>query len=382
MKIIAVTGCRSELDIISPVIEKLILKKHDVKVILSGSHLSNWHGNSLKGIKYKIASKIFSDYGTDKKNKRTRAISSLINGITRTIEKEKPNFLIYAGDREEGIAVAIACNYMNVLFAHIAGGDPVWGNADDPIRFAISKLAHIHFTFTKKYYQNLLNVGEEKFRICNSGNPSLDNIRNTEKFSLIKLNKKLEVNISKKYVVLIKHPLSSEEKFSQSQMKATLKALKIFSKKKSFNIVIIYPNTDPGSLKMIKEINKYKKDKNFFIFKNLPHIEFVNLIRLSSALIGNSSMGFLEAPYYKLPVINVGKRQTGRLNAGNVRFVNYDKKNIISALNKACFDKHYIKNLKKIKNLYGKGFSSEKIVNFLEKINHKDSRWTIKKNLC
>ena len=119
MKIIAVTGCRSELDIISPVIEKLILKKHDVKVILSGSHLSNWHGNSLKGIKYKIASKIFSDYGTDKKNKRTRAISSLINGITRTIEKEKPNFLIYAGDREEGIAVAIACNYMNVLFVHI-----------------------------------------------------------------------------------------------------------------------------------------------------------------------------------------------------------------------------------------------------------------------
>ena len=78
----------------------------------------------------------------------------MIDGITRTIEKERPDFVIYAGDREEGIAAAIACNYMGTLFAHIAGGDPVWGNADDPIRFAISKLAHVHFTFTKKYSQN------------------------------------------------------------------------------------------------------------------------------------------------------------------------------------------------------------------------------------
>ena len=382
MKIIAISGCRSELDIISSVIERLKFKNHDIKVILSGSHLSNWHGNSLKKIKFKIASKIYSDFGGDKKDKRTRAISALINGITKTIEKEKPNFLIYAGDREEGIAAAIACNYMDVLFVHIAGGDPVWGNADDPIRFAISKLSHIHFTFTKKYYQNLLNVGEEKFRICNSGNPSLDNIRTTEKLSLKNINKNLKVSISKKYVVLIKHPLSSEERFSKNQMKITLKALKNFSKKNLYNIVVIYPNTDPGSLRMIKEINKYKKDKNFFIFKNLPHNEFVNLIRMSSALIGNSSMGFLEAPYYKIPVINVGRRQTGRLNAGNVKFVNYDEKNIISALNKACFDTRYLKKLKKIKNLYGKGFSSKKIVNFLEKIDNKDNRWSVKRNLC
>ena len=74
-------------------------------------------------------------------------------------------------------------------------------------------------------------------------------------------------------------------------MTATLKALKIFSKKNSFDIVVIYPNTDPGSLRMIEEINKYKNYKNFFVFKNLPHNEFVNIIRMSSALVGNSSMG-------------------------------------------------------------------------------------------
>ncbi len=382
MKIIAITGCRSEIDIISPVIECLKFNKHNIKVILSGSHLSKWHGDSLKKIKFKIASKIFSDFGTDKKSKRTRAISCLIDGITKTIEKERPDFVIYAGDREEGIAAAIACNYMGTLFAHIAGGDPVWGNADDPIRFAISKLAHVHFTFTKKYSQNLLNVGEEKFRICNSGNPSLDNIRTTRKISLKKINENLNTNISKRYVVLIKHPLSSEEKFSKYQMKATLKALKIFSKKNSFDIVVIYPNTDPGSLRMIEEINKYKNDKNFFVFKNLPHNEFVNVIRMSSALVGNSSMGFLEAPYYKIPVINVGRRQTGRLNAGNVVFVNYNQKNIISALNRACFDNKYLNNLKKIDNLYGNGFSSKKITRFLEKINLNDNKWSVKRNLC
>ena len=385
MKILGITGCRSEYDIILPVIKSLKKRRHNVKIIVSGAHLSNWHGDSLKNIKLsklKIASKIYSDYGTNKKDKRTKAISKLINGITETLQKENPDVLIYAGDREEGIAAAIACNYMNVLFAHIAGGDPVWGNADDPIRFAMSKLAHIHFTLTQKYSENLLKIGEEKFRICNSGNPSFDNIRGTKKINLTTLNKNLKINLKEKFVVLIKHPLSSEEKFAKNQMKITLKALKTFSLKKKFNIVVIYPNTDPGSLKMIDEINKYKKDKNFFIFKNLNHLEFVNLIRMSSALVGNSSMGFLEAPYYKIPVVNVGRRQTGRLNVGNVNFVNYELKNIISALEKACFDKKYIQKLKKIPNIFGNGFSAKKIVSFLEKVDYKNKKWLIKKNLC
>ena len=385
MKIIAITGCRSEYDIIYPVIKLLELRGHEVKIIVSGTHLSKWHGKSLKNIKsdkFRVTSKIYSDFGTNKKSKRTRSIAKLINGITHTIEKVSPDILIYVGDREEGIAAAIACNYMSTLFAHIAGGDPVWGNADDPIRFAMSKLAHIHFTFTEKYSDNLLKIGEESFRICTSGNPALDNIKSTKLINLKKLNKNLEVNIRDNFIVLIKHPLSSEQKLAKTQMKISLKVLKDFSLKNKFDVVVIYPNNDPGSLEMISEIKKYKNEKNFFIFKNLEHLEFVNLIRLSSVLVGNSSMGFLEAPYYKLPVVNIGRRQRGRLNAGNVKFVDYKEKSIISALNKACFDKKYLKNIKKTNNLYGKGFSSKKIVNFLEKIKNKESKWLIKKNLC
>jgi len=384
MKIFIVTGARSEFDIISPIIEPL-KKKHNVGLIVCGTHLSNWYGESFSIIKnsnVKVFAKIKSDFDGDNKSKRLRSIHTLINGITKCVEKEKPDLLIYAGDREEGVAASIVCNYMNILFAHIAGGDPVWGNADDPARFAISKLAHMHLVFTKRYKQNLLKVGEEKFRICNSGNPSLDTIRKTKDLNLKQLSKNLAKKIPKDYIVLIKHPLSSEENKVDQQIKKTLTALEKFCIKNDFKTIIIYPNTDPGSKKIIKNIKIYKKKNSFIVFKNLPRLEFVNLIRKAKALIGNSSMGILEAPFYKLPVVNIGNRQRGRLNAGNVVFTNYLEKNILKALNNACFNVEYRKKVKKISNIYGKGYSASKITNFIEKINLKSKKWYIKKKLC
>ena len=116
-------------------------------------------------------------------------------------------------------------------------------------------------------------------------------------------------------------------------------------------------------------------------FKNLPRNIFVNLIRNASLLIGNSSMGILEAPYYKLPVINIGDRQLGRLNAGNVKFLDYDKKTIKSAMEEAIFDSTYIEKIKSIKNPYGDGNAHERIVEFLENLDLKDKNWHIKQKV-
>ena len=386
LKILASTGIRSEYDILYPVISELESRGHEIKLILSGAHLSDWHGSSLKTIKkdgFKIADKIDSLFFTNRTTQRIKGIGSLVTGISQCVEREKPDLLLYVGDREEGIATALVGNYMDVLFAHLSGGDPVWGNADDPIRFSISKLAHIHFTFAKEYADNLQKIGEENFRIFHSGNPSLDNIKNTKDISIDELYKRLGCQLSTNgYIVLIKHPLSSEKNEAGDQMRKTLKSLKQFCEKYDYKVIGIYPNTDPGSYDILDAIEEYEEYKSFFFFKNLPHIEFVNLMRNASALIGNSSMGILEAPFYKLPVINVGRRQSGRLNAGNVEFVDYKIDQIILALEKACFDNEYRNKVANLTNPYGDGTASTKIADILGSLDLNDRKWYVKQKLC
>lgn len=386
-KIIAITGIRSEYDILYPVIRALSDdKRFDLQLVVSGAHLSDWHGYTLKRIEddgFKIADKIDSLFSTNRKTQRVKGIGTLVTGMSQTVEREKPDFLIYVGDREEGIAAALVGNYMDLLFAHIGGGDPVYGNADDPIRFAISKLAHIHFTSAKQHAENLKRVGEEEFRIFWVGNPSLDNIRNTKTIKIEELRKYLDFEIeTRKYIVLINHPLSSEKENSGFQMKTILKSVKVFCEKYNYKVVASYPNTDPGAYDILNAIEEYREYPSFKFYKNLSHDEFVNLMRNAGALIGNSSMGILEAPFYKLPVVNVGNRQKGRLNAGNVEFVEYDVNIIVKALEKTCFDGKYREKINELESPYGDGYTSKKIVDILASIDLNDKKWYVKQKLC
>ena len=206
---------------------------------------------------------------------------------------------------------------------------------------------------------------------------------NTKEISIQELSIKLDCPLSTNgYVVLIKHPLSSEKNEAGNQMKKTLESLKHFCDKHTYNVIGIYPNTDPGSYDIIDALEEYEQDESFFFFRNLPHLEFVNLMRNASALIGNSSMGILEAPFYTLPVVNIGHRQRGRLNAGNVEFVDYDIDQVISALEKACFDNEYRKKVESLKNPYGDGNAVAKIADAIETIDCSDRKWYVKQKLC
>ena len=383
-KILAITGIRSEYDILFPVIDTLRKdKRFNVKVVVSGAHLSDWHGFTLKKIEedaFKIADKIDCLLMTDRKVQRAKGVGILISALTQTVEREKPDFLLVIGDREESISTAIVGNYLGILTAHIGGGDTVYGNADDPVRFAVSKLAHIHFAIAKEYAKNLKNIGEERFRIFNVGNPALDNISNTANISIKKVSNFLDFDISdKNYMVLIQHPLSSEKEEAYRQMETTLKALKKFCIEKHFKVVGIYPNTDPGSYDIIKIIESYKNEPFIRFYKTLPREIFVNLMRNAKVSVGNSSMGILEAPFYKLPVVNIGNRQKGRLNAGNVKFVAHNINSIKNVLEKACFNKQYRKKITNVVNPYGNGYAAEKIKKVFVDIDLNDKRWYVKK---
>ena len=386
--ILAVTGIRSEYDILYPVISYLNKQSEfNIKVVVSSAHLSDWHGYTIEKIiadGFEIADKIDCLLMTNRETQRVKGSGLLTYALSQTIERESPDFLLVVGDREESIATAINGNYMNIITTHIGGGDPVWGNADDPIRMAVSKLAHIHFTTTQQYADNLINhLHEDDFRVLFTGNPALVNIATTPEVSLDGLSGMLDFDISDgNYIVLVKHPLSSEKDDAAQQMKITLESLEAFADKHNYRVIASYPNTDPGSYDILNVIRSYEKKPFIKFSKTLPRLEFINLLRHAKALAGNSSMGILEAPSYKLPVVNIGRRQQGRLNAGNIQFVDYNHSEIINALEKACFNLQYRDEVQKLKSPYDNGDAAKLIYNYLKNVDPKDKKYLVKSKLC
>jgi len=382
-KILAITGIRSEYDILYPVLKALHSSPmFDLKVIATGAHLSDWHGSTLSRIRedgFPISDLIDCLLMTNRDVQRAKGVGLLTTALAQTVEREDPSYLMVVGDREESLATAIAGNYMKTLVAHIGGGDIVYGNADDTVRFAVSEMAHVHLTMSERFAENLHSMGEQKFRIFNTGNPALDNIRQVEDIGHDELCRKLNLRLTpKRYLILIFHPLSIEKASAGKQMKTVLDAASTFCERHAFSIVGIYPNTDPGAYDIVSHIEAFRKHRDFHFFKTLPRSLFVNLLRRSSAILGNSSMAYFEAPFYGLPAVNVGRRQKGRLNAGNVAAVSCEPDAILSALEIACFDEDYRRMIRSLPNPFGDGYAVEKIVDVLNSIDVSDSRWYIK----
>jgi len=367
--VLGITGIRSEYDIMSSVFKEISLHPNlNLRLIVTGAHLSDKYGLTVREIKkdkFEISEEIESLVDSDTESSRVIGLSMQVEAMTRAVKKIKPDVLLVLGDREESLAIAIVGTYLSIPVAHISGGDKVVGNIDDHVRHSVTKLAHIHFPTSEDSKRRILRMGEENFRVFNVGNPGLDRLRNYPKLSRRELSIKIGLNIEneKHYLILIQHPLSSEYKKSYVQMKITLRAINDLG----YKTIVIYPNSDAGSEGIIKAINEFKNNPNIIIFKNIPRLEFINLLRNASCLVGNSSCGILEAPFLRLPVINIGNRQKERMHAKNVIFVPHNKKQIEKSIKKAISPK-YRDKMKKIKNPFGNGKSSIKIAKILSKI--------------
>lgn len=368
--ILGVTGIRSEYDIMSSVFRAI--KEHpqlDIELIVTGAHLSDAYGYTINDIKndgFKIAEEIESLINGDMLSSRVKGLAIQLQGMIQTVVRVEPDFLLVLGDREESISTALIGAYMNIPVAHIAGGDRVIGNVDDQVRHAVTKLAHIHFVTNQESYDRVVAMGEQAFRAFNTGNPGLDRLINVERLYDEQLSEKLgfKINVGEPLILLIQHVISTEVEQAYFQMKETLEAVKELGIK----TVLTYPNSDAGGQQMIKAIEEYTRLNNLYITKNLPRLEFINIMRRASCMLGNSSAGIMEAPLLGLPVVNIGNRQKGRLHADNIQFVSHDKNEICNAVKKAIYNEEYRNQVAKCYNPYGDGKSSEKIANILATI--------------
>ncbi len=367
LKILAITGIRSEYFILQPVFEEFLSRKNvELKAIVTGAHLSPLYGNTYKLIEkdgYDII-KLETLLSSDKLSGRCKSVGIQIMGLTDIVSREKPDWLLVLGDREESITTAIVGTYLNIPVAHLCGGDRVVGNIDDSIRHAVTKLAHLHFPTTKENGERIIKMGEEPWRVHVVGNPALDSIRKQPYLGLDYINGKLGTNIKENepFILLIKHPLSSEVELAEKQMEITMEAISELG----YKTIVIYPNSDAGNYGMIQVIKKYEKKFDFIkAFETLPRDIFVNLQRKTALLLGNSSAGILEAPFLGLPVVNIGSRQKQRQHSENIIFVPHDKEKIKEAINKVINDKEFIRICKNCSNPYGDGYSSKRIVDII-----------------
>jgi UDP-hydrolysing UDP-N-acetyl-D-glucosamine 2-epimerase len=370
-KIAVLTGTRAEYGILSPLLEKIQKAKDlELHLIISGVHLLEDFGLTISEIRIKENDNIYMSKMYNKNFSKStyygEALAKGIKEITWILCRSKPDILVIFGDRLEALAAALAAACLNIPIAHIHGGDKTdSGHIDESIRHGITRFAHIHFTATKNHTNRLIKMGEERWRIFQVGALGLDSIINQKFLTKEELAKKLNINFDNKLIICIFHPVHLEKDLTGKQMHTILEAIKELG----IQTVIIYPNNDPGSADIIKEIERCRNFNFIKIFPNLPHLEYISLLKYAHVLIGNSSSGIIEAPSLKLPVVNIGLRNLGREHADNVIFVKDIKKQpIIEAINKALYDKEFRKKVINCINPYGDGYASERIVKVLSTI--------------
>jgi GDP/UDP-N,N'-diacetylbacillosamine 2-epimerase (hydrolysing) len=349
-----------------PLLDELVASaRFDLWIVATGAHLSHRYGYTVEIIERRFGSveRILSLFDNDEPLGRVKGLGLIVMELAEAVRRHDPDILLTLGDREEALATAIVGNYMNVPVVHLGGGDRVLGNVDDHVRHSVTKLAHIHCAFTKRSGQRIIQMGEEPWRVHVTGSPGLDGIRKEPWLSLQEIEDALGIHLGDRFVVLIQHPISSEYQQAANQMDITLRAICSLR----VPTVVVYPNSDAGTRKMIETIDLYAQANDFIHpFPNLPRNVFVNLLRHATCLIGNSSAGIHEAPYLRLPVVNIGNRQSEREHSTNVVYVPFDVTSITATVSRLLCDEHYRQQLSDCLSPYGDGYAVPRILAVLD----------------
>lgn len=365
MKILTLVERRADYSRMRPILKELCKDPFfDVYLIVTGVCLLDTHGKDINYIKedgFKINAEVpmFEENEKNTNTSMVRALAKVLDGITTEIEKFQPDLVLTGFDIGANFATTIAAAHMNIPVAHIQGGE-VTGSIDESIRHAMSKFSHIHFPATEDSRDRLIRLGENPSHIFNVGCPSIDTIVQTPLIDKKILELKFKLNFSKPIILLIQHSVTSESLQSQKQILNTIAVIKELG----IQALVALPNNDAGSSEIIDEI----KNSGLSWYPSLSTDEFVNLYRHIWAIVGNSSSGIHESSTFEIPAVNIGTRQNGREKAKNVIDVSYEKSDIKSGIKKALFDEDFRRGIKGMKNPYGEGNSSEKIIKILKSI--------------
>jgi len=364
-KILFVTERRADYSRFKPIIQAITDDRDlDYDLVVTGIHTLARHGRTVDfiekdGIKISSVVPMFDEDHGDTGADMARAMSRVLDGITGELERLKPDIVLTGFDIGANFATAVAAAHMNIPVGHVQGGE-VSGSIDESLRHALSKFAHFHFPANDDAARRLIRMGEDPKRIFVVGCPSLDALLNAPEIPRADLKALTGIDFSKKFIIIIQHTVTTDVERVPEHIARTLDAVA----ETGVQALLLYPNNDAGSRAIMQAID----NTNIRRMRTLSIEEYGNLLRHASALVGNSSSGIHETASFRVPSVNIGDRQRGRLRPANVIDVPYEKEAIKAGIEKALYDEAFLEIVKTCHNPYGDGTSARKITKALKEI--------------
>lgn len=323
-----ITGTRADFGKLKPLI--LISSQHGCKVsvIATGMHMQKRFGSTVKEVKLLPPEiEIFSFTNQLDGDTMDRVVSNTITGISNFLDDHRPDALVVHGDRPEALAGAITGALRNTPVIHIEGGE-LSGTIDGVIRHAVSKLSHIHLVANNDARSRLIQLGEQPDSIYVIGSPDIDIMLSPTLPDLTTAKQRYDIKFES-YMIAIFHPVTTEQSASKEAAEQFVDALLASQR----NFVVIHPNNDTGYDDIVRQYSRFDQEPSRFrCFESLRFEYFLTLLRNASAIVGNSSAGIREAPFYGIPTVDIGTRQRGRHEDKNIISVPAESDAILNAL--------------------------------------------------
>lgn len=369
LKIAVVTGSRAEYGLLKPLIKSINEnRKLELQLVVTGMHLSPEFGLTYKVIEedgFCINEKVDMLLSGDSDVAITKSTGLGIIGMADAFNRLRPDWVLLLGDRFETFSAAYAAYQAKIPIAHLHGGELTEGATDDAMRHAITKMSYLHFTSTETYRKRVIQLGEHPSSVFNVGAIGLESINNIKLLNDIELSKGLGASFGRTNFLVTYHPVTLEGVSIEYQIEQLIKALSHF---KDAKIFITMPNADAGGRKIITLLEKYaKEDDRVHVYTSLGQLRYLSLLHKVDTVIGNSSSGIIEAPALRVPTVNIGDRQKGRVKALSVIDAGMGAKSIINAI-KVALSKEFLAKIHKAKNPYRKPYTSKAILSVILKI--------------
>lgn len=368
-KVCIITGTRAEYGLLKTLIQKINNDNSlELQLVVTGMHLSPEFGLTYQEIEqdgFKITEQNEMLLSSDTPNGITKSVGLGTIGFADIFTRIVPDMVVILGDRYEALAAATAAMIHRIPIAHIHGGELTLGAIDDAIRHSITKMSVLHFTSTEEYRRRVIQLGEEPESVFYVGALGVENIRTQNLMGREELSESIGFSLDKPYVMVTFHPVTLENSTAGEQFENLLAALDRFPE---YRIIFTKANADMDGRVINQKIDKYVENhKNqAAVFTSLGMIKYLSALQYCEMVIGNSSSGITEAPSFKIPTVNIGNRQQGRVRAKSVIDCGNIVEEIIAAIRKGK-DLKTKRLLSDIKNPYEKSNTSGTILSEMRK---------------
>ena len=340
----------------------------ELLLVVAASALLERYGNAIQAIEHDgfvPRARVFMVLEGENLVTSAKSTGIGLSELATVFDNEKPDAVVTVADRYETLATAVAAAYMNIPLVHVQGGE-VTGSIDEKVRHAVTKLANLHLVSTKLARERVIKLGEAPGSVVLTGCPSIDiaaEVSASPQLDFDPFERYGGVgpreDLSKGYLVVMQHPVTTEYDEARKQVEETLYAVK----DSSLPVLWFWPNVDAGSdgtSKGIRVFREKEKPPNFHFFRNMLPEDFLRLLCRSTAIVGNSSVAIRECSFLGVPAVNIGSRQTGRERGLNVIDVDHERSAIAGAI-----QEHLRRGRPEPDRLYGDGKAGTKIADTL-----------------